>query len=102
MRKIIAAIKRGISRRPLEIESVLAFQCSMQWDELLKIDGEESQRFCTTCSKNVYLTISDLAYNENAQWGRCVSIPAGTKLKIKGKDVTISRPLGGAPLPYGD
>lgn len=100
MRKITAAIKRGVFRRPREIESVLAFECSMQWDELRKIDGDESRRFCNACSKNVYLTVSDLAYNENAQWGRCVSIPAGTKLKIKGKDVTISRPLvGGAPPP---
>ena len=97
MRKLIAAIKRGVSRRPREIKSVLAFECSVQWDELLKADGDESQRFCTTCSKNVYLTVSDLAYQENARRGRCVSIPAGTKLKIKGKDVTIDMPLGGAP-----
>jgi len=88
MRKIMAAIKRGVSRRPPEVESVLAFECSMQWDELLKIDGGESERFCTSCSKNVYLTVSDLAYKENAKRGRCVSIPAGTKLNIEGKDVT--------------
>ena len=95
MRKLIAAIKRGVSRRPREIESVLAFECSRQWDELLKTDGDESQRFCTTCSKNVYLTVSDLAYQENARRGRCVSIPAGTKLKIEGEDVTLpSRTLG--------
>jgi hypothetical protein len=97
MRKFIAAIKRGVSRRPREIESVLAFECSMQWDELLKTDGDESQRFCTTCSKNVYFTVSDLAYQENARRGRCVSIPAGTKLKIKGKDVTIPMPTVGGP-----
>ena len=95
MRKIIATIKRGISRRPREIESVLAFECSMRWDQLLKINDDESQRFCTNCSKNVYLTISDLAYNENAKWGRCVSIPAGTKLKVKGKDVTTPFPVVG-------
>jgi hypothetical protein len=95
MRKLIAAIRRGVSRRPREIESVLAFECSRQWDELLKTDGDESQRFCTTCSKNVYLTVSDLAYQENARRGRCVSIPAGTKLKIKGEEVTLpSRTLG--------
>jgi hypothetical protein len=102
MRKLIAAIKRGVSRRPREIESVLAFECSRQWDELLKIDGDESQRFCTTCSKNVYLTVSDLAYQENARRGRCVAIPAGTKLKIKGKDVTIPRPTAGAPVSFHD
>ena len=85
MRKFIAAIKRGVSRRPREIESVLAFECSMQWDELLKAHGDESQRFCTTCSKNVHLTVSDWAYKENVRLGKCVSIPAGTKLKIKGK-----------------
>jgi hypothetical protein len=100
MRKIMAAIKRGVSRRPREIESVLAFECSMQWDELLKIDGHESQRFCTSCSKNVYLTVSDLAYKENAKRGRCVSIPAGTKLNIEGKDVTTHMVLGGAPMHY--
>jgi hypothetical protein len=72
----------------------------MQWDELLKIDGDESQRFCTSCSKNVYLTVSDLAYEENAKRGRCVSIPAGTKLRIKGKDVT-TRPTLGMPI-YDD
>jgi hypothetical protein len=95
MRKLIAAIKRGVSRRPREIESVLAFECSMQWDELLKIDGDESRRFCTTCTKNVHLTLSDLAYHENARLGKCVSIPAGTKLKIQGEDVmTPSRTLG--------
>ena len=98
MRKFIAAIKRALSRRPLEIESVLAFECSRQWDELLKADGDESQRFCTTCSKNVYLTVSDLAYQENVQRGRCVSIPAGTKLKVKGKDVTIPMPTLGMPV----
>ena len=99
MRKIMAAIKRGASRRPPEIESVLAFECSMQWDELLKIDGNESQRFCSNCSKNVYLTVSDLAYKENAKRGRCVSIPAGTKLNIEGKDVTTDRMiLGGLPM----
>lgn len=99
MRKIIAAIKRGVSRRPREIESVLAFECSMKWDELLKIDGGESQRFCTSCSKNVYLTVSDLAYKENAKRGRCVSIPAGTKLSIEGKDVTTRiMLLGGMPM----
>ena len=99
MRRIIAAIKRGVSRRPREIESVLAFECSMQWDELLKIDGNESQRFCTSCSKNVYLTVSDLAYKENAKRGRCVSIPAGTKLNIEGKDVTTRiMVLGGMPM----
>ena len=99
MQKIIAAINRGVSRRPREIESVLAFECSMQWDELLKIDGIESQRFCTSCSKNVYLTVSDLAYKENAERGRCVSIPAGTKLKIKGKDViTPIEVSGGLPM----
>jgi hypothetical protein len=97
MRKLIAAIKRGASRRPREIESVLAFECSMQWDELLKTDGDESQRFCTSCSKNVYLTVSDLAFKENARRGRCVSIPAGTKLKIKGKEVTIPQPTVGGP-----
>ena len=97
MRNFIAAIKRGVSRRPREIESVLAFECSMQWDELLKTHGDESQRFCTTCSKNVHLTVSDLAFKENARRGRCVSIPAGTKLKIKGEDVTIDVPLSGAP-----
>jgi hypothetical protein len=44
---------------------------------------------------NVCLTISDLAYQENARRGRCVSIPAGTKLKIKGDEVTLpSRTLG--------
>jgi hypothetical protein len=44
---------------------------------------------------NVYLTLSDLEYQENARRGRCVSIPAGTKLKIKGEDVTLpSRTLG--------
>ena len=98
MRKIIAAIKRGVSRRPREIESVLAFECSMQWDELLKIDGNESQRFCTSCSKNVYLTVSDLAYKENAKRGRCVSIPAGTKLNIEGKDVTTEARTTGMPF----
>jgi len=102
MRKLIAAIKRGVSRRPREIDSVLAFECSMQWDELLKTDGDESQRFCTTCSKNVHLTVSDLAYQENARRGRCVSIPAGTKLKIKGKDVMIPRPTAGVPTYYDD
>jgi hypothetical protein len=100
MQKMIAAIKRGISRRPREIESVLAFECSMKWDELLKVDGGESQRFCTTCSKNVYLTDSDLAYKENAKRGRCVSIPAGTKLNIEGKEVTTHMVLGGAPMRY--
>jgi hypothetical protein len=97
MRKLIAAIKRGVSRRPREIESVLAFECSRQWDELLKTDGVESQRFCTTCSKNVYSTVSDLAFKENVRRGRCVSIPGGTKLKIKGKDVTIPMPTVGMP-----
>jgi hypothetical protein len=97
MRKVIAAIKRGESRRPREIESVLAFECSMEWDELRKIDGNDSQRFCISCSKNVYLTASDLDYQENAKRGRCVSIPAGTKLKIKGKEVTTHAELGGAP-----
>ena len=72
----------------------------MQWDELLKIDGHESQRFCSSCSKNVYLTVSDLAYKENAKRGRCVSIPAGTKLNIEGKDVTTHMVLGGAPMHY--
>ena len=100
MRKLIAAIKRGVSRRPQEIESVLAFECSRQWDELLKADGDESQRFCTTCSKNVYLTVSDLEYQENARRGRCVSIPAGTKLKVKGEDVTIPMPTVGMPFPF--
>ena len=99
MRKLIAAIKRGVSRSPREIESVLAFECSMKWDELLKTDGEESERFCTTCSKNVYLTVSDLAYQENVRRGRCVSIPGGTKLKVKGEDVWISEPTLGAPFP---
>ena len=98
MRKFIAAIKRGLSSRPLEIESVLAFECSMQWDELLKADGDESQRFCTTCAKSVYLTVSDLAYKENVRRGRCVSIPAGTKLKVKGKDVTMSGRTLGMPV----
>ena len=99
MRKILAAIKRGVSRRPREIESVLAFECSKQWDELLKIDGIESQRFCNSCSKNVYLTVSDLAYKENAKRGRCVSIPGGTKLNIEGKDVTTRiMVLGGLPM----
>ena len=100
MRKILAAIKRGVSRRPREIESVLAFECSKKWDELLKIDGIESQRFCNSCSKNVYLTVSDLAYKENAKRGRCVSIPGGTKLNIEGKDVITHRELGGAPMHY--
>jgi hypothetical protein len=98
MGKFIAAIKRGVSRRPREIESVLAFECSRQWDELLKTDGDESQRFCTTCSKNVYLTVSDLAYQENVRRGRCVSIPGGTKLKVKGEDVTISEATLGMPV----
>ena len=98
MRKFIAAIKRGLSPRPLEIESVLAFECSKQWDELLKADGDESQRFCTTCAKSVYPTVSDLAYKENVRRGRCVSIPAGTKLKVKGKDVTIPMPTLGMPV----
>ena len=99
MGKIIAAIQRGISRRPREIESVLAFECSMKWEELLKVDGGESQRFCTSCSKNVYLTDSDLAYKENAKRGRCVSIPAGTELNIEGKDViTEKMVLGGLPM----
>ncbi len=95
----MAAIKRGVTRRPREIESVLAFECSMKWDELLKIDGDESQRFCTSCSKNVYLTVSDLAYKENTKRGRCVSIPGGTKLNIEGKDVTTRiMVLGGMPM----
>ena len=102
MRKFIAAIKRGLSPRPLEIESVLAFECSKQWDELLKADGDESKRFCTTCAKNVYLTVSDLAYKENVRRGRCVSIPAGTKLKVKGKDVTIPMPTVGMPFSNND
>jgi hypothetical protein len=97
VRKIIATIKQGLSRRPREIESVLAFECSMRWDQLLEINGDESERFCTSCSKNVFLTVSDLAYQENAKRGRCVSIPAGTKLKIKGKEVTTHAELGGAP-----
>lgn len=72
----------------------------MHWEELLKIDGDESRRFCTNCSKNVYLTISDLSYQENAKWGRCVSIPAGTKLKINGKDVITPVPaVGGMRAP---
>ena len=100
MGKFIAAIKRGVSRRPREIESVLAFECSMQWDELLKADGDESQRFCTTCAKSVYLSVSDLAYKENVRRGRCVSIPAGTKLKVKGEDVTIPMPTVGMPFPF--
>ena len=99
MRKFLAALKRGASRHPLAIESVLAFECSKQWDELLKTDGNESQRFCTTCAKNVYLTVSDLAYKENVRRGRCVSIPAGAKLKVKGEDVTISEPTVGMPFP---
>ena len=71
----------------------------MKWDELLKIDGGESQRFCTSCSKNVYLTDSDLAYKENAKRGRCVSIPADTKLNIEGKEVTTDKMiLGGLPM----
>ena len=102
MRKIIATIKRGLSRRPRGIESVLAFECSMRWDQLLKINGDESQRFCNSCSKNVFLTVSDLAYQENAKRGRCVSIPAGTKLKIKGKEVTTHAELGGGPAPAYD
>jgi hypothetical protein len=102
MHKLIAAIKRGVSRRPREIKSVLAFECSVQWDELLKSDGDESQRFCSTCSKNVYLTLSDWAYSENVRRGRCVSIPAGTKLKVKGKDVTIPTPTVGMPFSNND
>jgi hypothetical protein len=99
MRKIIADIKRVVSRHPREIESVLAFECSMQWDELLKIDDNESQRFCTSCSKNVYLTVSDLDYKENAKRGRCVSIPAGTELNIEGKDVITDKMiLGGLSM----
>jgi hypothetical protein len=99
MRKIMAAINRGVFRRPREIESVLAFECSMQWDELLKIDDNESQRFCTSCSKNVYLTVSDLDYKENAKRGRCVSIPAGTELNIEGKDVITDKMiLGGLSM----
>jgi hypothetical protein len=99
MQKMIAAIKRGVSRRPREIESVLAFECSMKWDELLKVDGGESERFCTSCSKNVYLTDSDLAYKENAKRGRCVSIPAGTELNIEGKDVITEKMIvGGLPM----
>jgi hypothetical protein len=101
MRKIVAAIKRGVYRHPRGIESVLAFECSMQWDDLLKIDDNESQRFCTSCSKNVFLTVSDLAYKENAKRGRCVSIPAGTKLSVNGKDVTTPEMiLGGLPIDY--
>jgi hypothetical protein len=102
MFKVIAVIKRSLSRRHREIESVLAFECSMQWDELLKIDGDESQRFCASCSNNVYLTVSDLAYKENAKKGRCVSIPAGTELKIKGKDVTTPRMILGGIATYVD
>ena len=96
MKKFFTVVKRVIFRQPREIESVLAFECSMQWDELLKKEGDESLRFCTNCSKDVYLTISDLAYQENAKWGRCVSIPAGTKLSINDKDVNTPRPLLGS------
>ena len=46
---------------------------------------------------NVYLTDSDLAYKKNMTLGRCVSIPAGTKLKIKDKEVTTVRTLGMPP-----
>ena len=77
----------------------------MKWDELRQIDGDENIRFCSNCSKNVYLTLSDLSYNENAKWGNCVSIPKGTKLKIKGKDVYTDMPLTGgisAPSRFGD
>jgi len=41
-----------------------------------------------------------LAYKENAKRGRCVSIPAGTKLNIEGEDVTTHRVLGGAPMRF--
>jgi hypothetical protein len=43
-----------------------------------------------------------LAFKENARRGRCVSIPAGTKLKIKGEDVIIESRLGGAPVAFDD
>ncbi len=96
MRKFISALKRRVLRQSGELESVLAFECSMKWEDLIKVEDNDSQRFCSNCSKNVYLTMSDMAYNENAKWGRCVSIPAGTKLNVKGEDITIQRPrLGG-------
>ena len=99
MKKFIAAIKQYVFHQPL-IESTLAFECSMQWDELLEIDGDQSRRFCTNCSKNVYLTVSNLAYQENARWGRCVAIPAGTKLTISGQDVITPMPaVGGMRAP---
>jgi hypothetical protein len=40
-----------------------------------------------------------LAFKENVKRGRCISIPAGTKLNIEGKDVTTRKMvLGGMPM----
>ncbi len=77
-------------------QSVLAFECQKKWDELKQQDKDGRVKFCDECNKNVFLSLSDFEFKQNAELGRCVAISTTKNVMyendFEGK-ITLGMPL---------
>ena len=94
----------GKDRAPIE-GCVFAFECPKTWGALEKTNID-SVRHCSSCDRNVYLSVTVDAFNSNVLKGRCVAVPVNNPKRAYPADTAqldsfiIGEPA--MPFNYGD
>ena len=65
-------MKNKLSTDIWNCEDVFTFQCPMKLEELT---GEGKERFCKSCSKNVYICETPEEFIKHSSKGECVAVP---------------------------
>ena len=63
-----------------------SFPCEKSWNDLSEIAGQQDVRFCTECTKPVFLCLSYEDLYEHVEKERCVAVP------ISEEDLRLGRP----------
>jgi hypothetical protein len=82
-----------MSKENTKIEQCkFVFKCPKTWGNLERTNVE-SVRFCVSCGRNVYLSVTSMQLKENEFYGRCVAIPVTSNAPDTG-DIEESCILG--------
>lgn len=82
-----------------------AFECPKTWGALEKTNVD-SVRHCSSCDRNVYLSVTVDGFNSNVLKGRCVAVPVDKPkrayLADKGHQEFCTLGVPARPLDCGD
>lgn len=80
--------------------------CNKSWDDLLPINNSD-EKYCTECSRNVYMVYNKIDYRKRKELNQCVAINFNLKeiySKSSGCDIPVinEQVLLGSPLIIDD